>query len=278
MPPSIDFYTAADGRRLALRTWTANPSPAAQVVFLHGITSHGGWYMRSCEHLAAADFDVHFLDRRGSGLNVDAPGHIDSWTTWIDDVTTYLEQLRGGPPIVLCGISWGGKLAAAVARRRPATIQALGLICPGLYSPHEPGLLKRLALAAPGGARRQKRRVRIPLERPALFTDSPLWQDFIKHDPLTVRRVTWRFAQEDRQLTKYARAAAPFLHSPFLLMLSGCDRIVDNSRTRAFFNRTGSRFRTLIEYPNAAHTLEFEPDPEPYFADLTSWVAAVARR
>jgi acylglycerol lipase len=278
MPPTIDFYTAADGRRLALRTWRANPSPAAQVVFLHGITSHSGWYARSCEHLAQADFDVHFLDRRGSGLNVEGPGDVDNWINWIDDVTTYLERLRGGPPIVLCGISWGGKLAAAVARRRPATIQALALICPGLYSPHEPGVLKRMALAAPGGSRRQKRRVKIPLEWPALFTDSPVWQEFIEHDPLTLRRVTWRFAQADRQLTSYARAAAPYLHMPLLLMLSGRDRIVDNSRTRAFFNRTGSRFRTLIEYPNAAHTLEFEPDPEPYFADLKNWVAAFAGR
>lgn len=277
MPPKIDFYTAADGRRLALRTWKANPSPAAQVVFLHGITSHGGWYARSCEHLAQADFDVHFLDRRGSGLNVDAPGDVDSWTNWIDDVTAYLKQLRGGPPIVLCGISWGGKLAAAVARRRPATIQALALICPGLYSPHEPGLLKRMALAAPGGSRRQNLRVKIPLERPALFTDSPVWQEYIDHDPLTLRRVTWRFAQQDRQLTRYARSAAPYLHMPLLLMLAGRDRIVDNSRTRAFFNRTGTRFRTLIEYPNAAHTLEFETDPEPYFADLASWIRIACR-
>ncbi len=278
MPPRIDFYTAPDGRRLALRTWNANPTPAAQVVFLHGITSHGGWYMRSCEHLVQTGFDVHFLDRRGSGLNVESPGDVECWTAWIDDVTTYLERLRGGPPIVLCGISWGGKLAAAVARRRPGSIQALAFICPGLYSPHEPGLLKRMALAAPGGSRRQKRRVTIPLERPALFTDSPVWQEFIEHDPLTLRQVTWRFAQEDGQLTRYARAAAPFLHMPLLLMLSGRDRIVNNSRTRAFFNRTGSRFRTLIEYPNAAHTLEFESDPGPYFADLTSWVAAVAGR
>jgi acylglycerol lipase len=278
IPPIIDFYTAADGRRLALRTWNANPAPAAQVVFVHGITSHGGWYARSCEHLVRADFDVHFLDRRGSGLNVEAPGDVDRWTTWIDDVATYLKQLRGGPPIVLCGISWGAKLAAAVARRRPASIQMLALICPGLYSPHEPGLLKRMMLAAPGRDRRRKRRVKIPLERPELFTDSPLWQEFIEHDPLTLRQVTWRFAQEDRELTRYARAAAPYLHMPVLLMLSGRDRIVDNSRTRAFFNRTGSRFRTLIEYPNAAHTLEFEPDPEPYFADLKSWVSTVACR
>jgi acylglycerol lipase len=277
LPPKINFYTAAGGRRLALRTWNANPSPKAQLVFLHGITSHGGWYARSCEHLVQARFDVHFLDRRGSGLNVDQPGDVDRWIIWVDDVAAYLEQLRGGPPIVLCGISWGGKLAAAVARRHPGLIQALALICPGLYSPHEPGLFKRAALAAPAGARGQKRRVRIPLERPALFTDSAAWQEFIAHDPLTLRRITWRFAREDRRLTRYARQAAPFLHMPLLLILAGRDRIVDNPRTRVFFNRTGARHRTLIEYPNAAHTLEFETEPESYFADLANWAASLAR-
>jgi alpha-beta hydrolase superfamily lysophospholipase len=65
---------------------------------------------------------------------------------------------------------------------------------------------------------------------------------------------------------------------PLLLVLAGRDRIVDNARTRAFFNRTGASYRMLIEYPSAAHTLEFEPDPEPYFADLVNWAAASAGR
>ena len=257
-----------------MRVWNAPAAPRARVVFVHGITSHGGWYSRSCEHLADAGFDAHFLDRRGSGLNSESPGDVDRWTTWIDDMAAYLEQLPKPRHVSLCGISWGGKLATAVARRHPGLVQSLGLICPGLYSPYDPGVLKRSALAARRPARLQQRRVRIPLDRPELFTDTPERRDFIARDPLTLRRVTWRFAREDRQLTKCARAAAPYLHMPMLLMLAGRDRIVDNRRTRAFFNRTRSRLRTQIEYPNAAHTLEFEPDPEPYLADLTRWVAA----
>jgi len=56
-------------------------------------------------------------------------------------------------------------------------------------------------------------------------------------------------------------------------MLAGRDRIVDNRRTAAFFHRAGSSKRILIEYPNAAHTLEFEPDPKTYFNDLADWAA-----
>ena len=101
----------------------------------------------------------------------------------------------------------------------------------------------------------------IPLRSPALFTDNPTWREFISQDPLTLRKVTWRFAREDRQLTRYAQQAAPYLHMPLLLMLAGRDRIVDNRRTRGFFHSTGSESRTLIEYPHAAHTLEFEQEP-----------------
>jgi alpha-beta hydrolase superfamily lysophospholipase len=279
MAPKIDFYQAGDGRRLAARVWDVASPSRGRVVFLHGITSHSGWYHRSCEHLASRDFEVHFLDRRGSGLNANQPGDVDRWTTWIDDVAAYLAELGRALPVVLCGISWGGKLATAVARRHPGLLQALGLICPGLYSPHEPGVLKRTALRARVPARfRQRRRLEIPLRHPALFTDSRQWRQFIAEDPLTLRQVTWRFAREDRLLTRYARQAACYLHMPLLLMLAGRDRIVDNRRTRAFFYRTGAVRRTLIEYPHAAHTLEFEPEPERYFADLADWIDSAASR
>jgi alpha-beta hydrolase superfamily lysophospholipase len=272
--PRIEFYEAADGRRLAVRVWDALGAPRARAVLLHGVTSHGGWYARSCHHLANAGCEVHFLDRRGSGLNRELPGDVDRWQTWLDDVTVYLRQLRGPAPVVLCGISWGGKLAAAVARREPGLMQALALICPGLYSPHEPGVLRRLALSTPAPARWQERRVRIPLRRPELFTDTPSWQEFIAHDPLTLREITWRFAREDRRLTRYARRSAPLLHMPLLVMLAGRDRIINNRRVMKFFRRSGAIQRTLIEYANACHTLEFEPDPAPYFADLRAWLTA----
>jgi alpha-beta hydrolase superfamily lysophospholipase len=246
------------------------------VVFLHGVTSHGGWYARSCHHLASAGFEVHFLDRRGSGLNREQLGDVDRWLIWLDDVTAYLKQIRGEQPVVLCGISWGGKLAAAVARRDPGLMHGLALICPGLYSPYEPRLLKRMALATPLPDRLQRRQVRIPLRRTELFTDTSAWREFIARDPLTLREFTWRSAREDRRLTRYARQAAPLLHMPLLVMLAGRDRIINNRRVAKFFRRTAAIQRTLIEYSNASHTLEFEPDPTPYFADLSAWLAATA--
>jgi acylglycerol lipase len=270
--PRIGFYSAHDGRRLAVRVWNGIDPPRARVVMLHGITSHGGWYERSCAHLNECGFEVHFLDRRGSGLNAEGRGDVDRHETWIDDVTTYLDALGRERPVVLAGISWGGKLAAAVARRQPGLIQGLALITPGLYSQFEPNLLQRLALRIPVRERMQNRRLEIPLQPATLFSETPAWRKYVDQDPLSLREVTFRFVQNDNRLTRYAKQSASYLHTPTLMMLAGRDRIVTNSRCRAYLGRVRAAHKVLIEYPNAVHTLEFETDPSRYFADLADWI------
>ncbi len=255
-----------------MRVWDGIEPPRARVVMLHGITSHGGWYSRSCRHLNDCGFEVRFLDRRGSGLNTESRGDIDCWQTWLDDVTTYLEQIAGDRPVVLCGISWGGKLAAAVARAQPGLLRSLALVTPGIYSQFEPGPLKRLALRIPVRERMQNRRLEIPLQPASLFTERPHWREYVAQDPLSLRDVSFRFVQADNRLTAYAKQAAPYIHTPTLMMLSGRDRIVANSRCRAYWGRLGAGHKTLVEYPSAVHTLEFEPEPDRYFADLADWI------
>jgi alpha-beta hydrolase superfamily lysophospholipase len=255
-----------------MRIWNSVEPPRAHVVFLHGVASHGGWYTRSCHYLSQARFEVHFLDRRGSGVNIEARGDVDRCETWIDDVATYLEQIGQGRPVVLCGISWGGRLAAAVARKHPGLIGGLALLCPGLYSHFEPGAIQKLVLASPLPLRVQSRYVRIPLRHPALFTDVPRWRDHVASDPLTLREVTIRFARADRRLNNLARGSAPFIHAPTLLVLGGRDRIVANRATRDFLSRTAATHKTVIEYENGGHTLEFEADPSRYFSDLADWI------
>jgi alpha-beta hydrolase superfamily lysophospholipase len=273
--PRIDFYSARDGRRLAARVWNSIEPPRARLVFLHGISSHGGWYEHSGCYLNGAGFEVHFLDRRGSGLNAEERGDVANYETWIGDVVAYLELLASHRPVILGGISWGGKLAAAVAGCHPELMHGLALLCPGLYSYFDPSILQRLALAAPLPQRTQDKRVGIPLRPASLFTETPHWQKYVEHDPLSLRDVTLRFARADRQLTRFARKTAPFIHMPTLLMLAGRDQIINNDRCRAYLARTAAVRKTLIEYPNSVHTLEFEPDPSQYFADLANWIGQV---
>ena len=92
------------------------------------------------------------------------------------------------------------------------------------------------------------------------------------HDPLALRDVTYRFAQADNRLTalrQRGRSLYPYADAVDA-QRPRSDRW--NSRCRAFFGRIGASHKTLIEYPDAVHTLEFEPEPERYFADLADWI------
>jgi alpha-beta hydrolase superfamily lysophospholipase len=277
-PSKIDTYRGAGGYQLAMRYFEAVGAPQATVVLLHGIISHAGWYESSGRYLASRGFNVSAMDRRGSGLNSDARGDIDNWQTWIADVVAVCETYRQQGPVVLLGISWGGKLAPAVARDRPDLLSGFGMICPGIYAKQQPGLAKRTAVAASGKIGLDERRVTIPLQDPELFTDSPRWQTFVRDDPLTLRQVTMRFAREDHKLTRYVRHSPKFIHTPALLVLAGRDRMVQSEPTRRYMSDLASEDKTVLEYQSAAHTLEFEPDPEPFFDDLADWIARVARR
>jgi len=264
------MHAAADGTRLATRVWEVN-KPLANIVCLHGIVSHGGWYLASCAALARAGFAVHMLDRRGSGMNRQHPGDVDRWETWPQDVEHYLESLPETEPRLLLGISWGGTLATVVARRRPELLGGLGLICPGLYSKKAATLFQRAALHVAGLLPLRCMRVKIPLQDPALFTSSPAHQASIASDPLMLREITIRFALANQKLVAYAIEQPEEIHVPALLMLAGDDPISDNTKLRMFFGRLGSPNQRILEYSGASHTLEFEPDPSAYFQDLSSW-------
>jgi alpha-beta hydrolase superfamily lysophospholipase len=60
-------------------------------------------------------------------------------------------------------------------------------------------------------------------------------------------------------------------------MLASDDPVTNNAETREFIARIGSQDRTIIEYPDASHTLEFEDDPSKYFSDLADWCTRVAQ-
>jgi len=275
--PEIRYFTAKDGYRFALRLWEM-PDAVANVVCLHGIVSHGGWYLPSGTHLARQGFSVHMLDRRGSGINPEGRGDVDRWETWLDDVEHYLEQLPSDVPRILLGISWGGMLAAAVARRRPDLLAGVGLLCPGLYSKKAANAVQRGLLRLAGAVGLRRMRVTIPLQDPALFSDNEQHKAYVATDPISLRKITIGFALANLELERYATEAPEEIRVPALVMLAEKDPITDNSQVRQFAERIGHEDKRTIEYPEASHTLEFEPDPTQYFEDLTAWCRRVARK
>jgi alpha-beta hydrolase superfamily lysophospholipase len=270
----VTTFRASDGYEFLGRRYPTPGRPTARLVVLHGIRSHAGWYIRSCEGFAAAGYEVHFLDRRGAGANTARRGDAPSFRRLLDDVDEYVAaERRSRPwlPTAVVGISWGGKLAVGLPYRRPGLVQGLVLVCPGLKPLVAPPLGDRLRILFASRLRPTKL-FSVPLNEPDYFTADPDWQRFIEADRFGLRQATARFLFGSVGLDVYLRRAARRVMVPTLLLLAGTDRVISNARTRKMVSRFPSRDCRVIDYPGAGHTLEFEPPTHPWTGDVLNWL------
>jgi alpha-beta hydrolase superfamily lysophospholipase len=243
---------------------------------LHGIRSHAGWYARSTAAFAAAGYEVHFLDRRGSGLNTARRGDTPHFRRLLQDVIEYLlhvRQTQAHLPLFLGGISWGGKLALGVPAQKPGLVNGVMLLCPGLVAKVRPPFLARLRIALARFLNPTKL-FPIPLNEPDLFTANPEWQRFIATDRHGLTAASARFLFESVRFDLHLKRAVKKVRTPVLLLLAGRDRILNNPDTRKYLTRlVNAKGVTVIDYPQAEHTLEFEPVD--FVGDVLGWMGRV---
>lgn len=272
--PLVETQHASDGYALHVLVWPAASPLRGRVVVIHGVQSHSGWYHNLGRRLSEAGYEAHFPDRRGSGANQVDRGHASTGFRLVADIAERLKALRDtapAVPIVLAGISWGGKTVVLTAADHSSLVDLVALICPGLQPRVGVTLGERLRIAAAFVFQRRMR-FSIPLSDPALFTASPVWQRFIANDPLSLREATAGLLAASTFIDLRVRRALRRIHQPVLLMLAGHDRIVDNTRTRADFDQIPSSDKQVIDYPEGHHTLEFDADPDRYAQDLIDWL------
>lgn len=120
------MWAAADGWPIRRVDWPVRQPSRGSLLFLPGRADFLEKYLETLDHWSAAGWAVTALDWRGQALSGrlgrDATtGHIDDFTTWVDDLAGFWAQwtaARPGPH-VLVAHSMGGHLAMrAVAERR----------------------------------------------------------------------------------------------------------------------------------------------------------------
>jgi len=245
------------------------------VVYVHGIASHPGWFVRSCEALARAGHPVFAVARRGSGENTIDRGHARS--AWqlvadLDDAVVWTCKHTGAAKVHLVGVSWGGKLTAAYCLRSAyaGRVASLTMVAPGIVPLVDVGWRTKLAVAAALVTGRSRKLFDIPLNDVELFTDSEAGRAFLRGDPHRLTRATARFLFASRELDRQlSRARAGALTAPTTLLLASRDRIIDNAATAAAVRRLTNDNANIVTL-DAAHTMDFEETPDEFLAALVA--------
>jgi len=274
-PFEISSFITSGGYKLHYRHFQPVGISKGTIVFIHGIQSHGGWYETSCKKFAQAGYRVLFLDRRGSGLNEVSRGDSPSFRTLLDDLKEFLQyqrkEIAGSTPLILGAISWGGKIAFGLEIRMANLVDGFILLAPGFCPKIQPTRKERFFIAL-GSLFSPRRLFNIPLNDPELFTSNPVAQNFLKEDPLALRKATARFLLDSVRLDFYLRIFRTKISKPIMLLIAGQDKIIDNEKTIEFVKRFASGSLTIKEYPEAHHTFEFEPEPQKHIEEIKEWL------
>ena len=152
--PTCTRSTASDGYRWHYRRYAPPGEPRGRVVFLHGIQSHGGWYARSCAQLAAAGYEVYFLDRRGCGLNTATPRRrpeLPPAARRRRRVRPHAADGQAAAPMVLAASRGAASSAVGLPYRHPGLVDGLVLLCPGFCPKVAPPFCQRLRIGRCAG-------------------------------------------------------------------------------------------------------------------------------
>ena len=223
-------YVSADSYPISVRAYR-NPSASTAVVMLHGVVSHSEWLAPVAERLVAGGVDAFCPDRRGAGLNDLQPGDAPGAAELVSDTGTLLEQLsQDYENIHLCGFCWGGSYAIHCAEKYENEISSLILLAPSVF----PAASLADTELVTGDSETATETPIVPVE---LFTRSDAYRDYILPDPIQTRRVSPRFNRIMADMTSMLAIRWMRLRIPTLMVLASDDRISDNAKHVAAFER-----------------------------------------
>lgn len=270
----VEFWTAADGARLALRRARAMGRARGSLILLHGFGDHSGRYGEVAAWFADRGLDVYALDQRGHGRSPGKRGHMSRFSQFLSDVAALRKQapLEQTGPQILLGHSFGGTVALRYLETGPTGLAGAIVSSPFLDVAMAVPLWKRLLARALGGAL-PALPVPTGLDLAHLSTDPAVGQaarsDHLYHRVMTPRAYRELLAAQAAVVAEGSRIAVPLL-----LLLAGDDRIVSRPASEAFARSLAGDV-TVKVYEGFYHEIFNEPHRARVFRDVEPWLDRV---
>jgi alpha-beta hydrolase superfamily lysophospholipase len=262
---------SSGGVWLHFHAWEA-PNPLRALAIVHGLGEHGGRYATLGNWLAQRGTSVWAIDLRGMGQSGGGRGRLRSWNDWLDDARrlwSLVERSSPGLEIVPLGHSLGGVVVSSAVLR--------GVLTPRRFVLSNPAF--RIRMAVPGwkralGAVAERATPQLSMPSgidPRLLARDPHVGEAYVADPWVHDRLSARLYWEWMRAAREVLERAPDLHTPYLLLLSPEDPIIDPGAS-AEFDRAAAVGQTVRRYPERWHEPFQDLGREEVFADLLAWL------
>lgn len=270
----VEYWTAADGARLALRRSRAPGRVRGALILLHGFGDHSGRYRELAAWFAEHGVSVWALDQRGHGRSPGKRGHVSRFAQFVSDVVA-LRKLVGGEesaPQLLFGHSLGGTVVLRYLETAPEGVAGAIVSSPWLALAMAVPLWKR-ALARVLLDLQPALPVATGLNVAYLSTDPAVGQAALS-DPLYHRVMTPRAYREMLQAQQAVLAEGDRIATPLLVLLAEDDRIVSRAESEAFARSLGGDVSVTV-YEGFFHEIFNEPQRARAYRDVERWLAHV---
>jgi alpha-beta hydrolase superfamily lysophospholipase len=272
-----EFFSGRGGTRILMRSWRPAITPRAVVVICHGLNSHSGQYGWVAAQLQSAGFAVYAHDHRGRGKSEGERFYIDDVADYTEDLGTLIElakQREPGAPVYLLGHSAGGVVSCTYALDHQAELA--GFICESFaFQVPAPAwvlsIIRGLSRIAP-----KLPVLKLKNEDFSRNTDVVHW---LNADPLTrgevqpARTVAALLRATDRMRREFSRITLPVL-----IVHGTADKATMPEGSRFFFERAGSKDKTLRLYEDHFHDLLNDDGKEIVMEEIVEWIQARLQR
>lgn len=268
-----DRIDCGRGYTLFIRSWRPSVAPRAVVAICHGVKSHSGYYGWTAEQLVANGIAVYALDLHGRGKSDGERFYLEKIQHYLDDVDSLLKLARSrepGLPVYLLGHSAGGVISSVYTLEHQQDLA--GFICESfafqVYAPD-------FALAVLKGLSHLAPHAHVLAFKNEDFSRDPRAVQFMNDDPLIAHEV-----QPTRTVAELVRADErlkvefPLITLPVLILHGTADKVTKPAGSQFFYDRAGSKDKTLKLYEGHVHDLLNDLGKEKVMGDIVAWLNA----
>jgi acylglycerol lipase len=266
-------FAGVEGVKIFTREWQPDGEPRGVVVIAHGLNAHSGLYEWAAQQLTANGLAVYALDHRGRGRSEGERFFVKKFADWTSDLATFIRLVKAREPalpVFLLGHSAGGVIACGYTLDHQDELA--GLICEDFaYRVPAP----RIALSIVKGVSRVAPHATVMKLNNEDFSRDHKVVRAMNADPLIADE-----AQPSETIAEIVRAdellekSFGLITLPLLILHGTADKVTKPSGSKEFYEKAGSRDKTLKLYEGHVHDLLADVGKEEVMADIQAWIDA----